>query len=115
GLPFMDFGAFDVGQLHDELGYNLVLPLLPLHGHRKPARAPGRSGAGDAFLSFDLVNTVHGLAQAVWDVRRIIGWVRAQGATSVGLFGVSLGAYVAALVAGVVDGLDRIVAGIPVS
>jgi len=70
--------------------------------------------SGEPFLSFDMLNTVHGLTQAVWDVRRLLSWIRDQGATSIGLYGVSLGAYVVALLAGIEDGLDAVVAGIPV-
>ena len=41
------------------------------------------------------MNAVHGLTQAVWDIRRLIRSVREQGATSISLYGVSLGAYTA--------------------
>ncbi|MGH9122815.1 MAG: alpha/beta hydrolase family protein, partial [Acidimicrobiales bacterium] len=69
--------------------------------------------SGERFLSFDLMDTVHGLTQAVWDIRQLITWVRRQGATSVTLYGVSLGAYVVALLAGIEE-VDAVVAGIPV-
>ena len=70
--------------------------------------------SGEPFLSFDMMNTVHGLTQAVWDIRRLVSWIRAQGATSIGLYGVSLGAYVVSLLAGIEEGFDAVVAGIPV-
>lgn len=108
GYPFMDFVGLQTALLHRRLGYDVALPVLPLHGPRKVTRV-----SGEPFLSFDLMNTVHGLAQSVWDIRRLIGWVRAQGATSVSLYGVSLGAYVVALLAGIED-VDAVVAGIPV-
>jgi len=109
GYPVMDFAAFAARRLHEELGLNLVFPVLPLHGHRKITRM-----SGDAFLSFDLVNTVHGRSQAVWDVRRVLSWVRSQGARRVGLYGVSLGAYVTALTATTDEELDCVIAGVPV-
>jgi dienelactone hydrolase len=108
GFPFMDFVGLQTAQLHGRLGYNLALPALPLHGPRKVTRI-----SGEPFLSFDLMHTVHGLAQAVWDIRRLLTWVRAQGATSVTLYGVSLGAYVVALLAGL-ERADAVVAGVPV-
>jgi dienelactone hydrolase len=108
GYPFMDFVGLQAGYLHGRLGYNLALPVLPLHGSRKVTRV-----SGEPFLSFNLMNTVHGLAQAVWDIRRLLTWVRAQGATSVTLYGVSLGAYVVALLAGL-EPVDTAVTGIPV-
>lgn len=111
GQAFMDFPAFHAAHLHHDLGLNLVGPVLPLHGHRKV----GRLG-GDQFLSFDLMNSVHGLAQAVWDIRRALSWVRAQpGGDRVGVYGVSLGAYTASLLAALDGDLEAVVAGIPVS
>ena len=109
GYPFMDFVGLDTAKLHRELGLNVALPVLPLHGPRKATPV-----SGEQFLSFDLMNTVHGITQAVWDIRRLLSWIRAQGATSIGLYGVSLGAYVVALLAGIEEGLDAVVAGIPV-
>jgi alpha/beta superfamily hydrolase len=49
----------------------------------------------------------------VWDTRRVLAWVRAQGAPAVGIYGMSLGAYVGASVAGVED-VDLIVGGVPI-
>jgi hypothetical protein len=40
--------------------------------------------------------------------------VQAQGAPGVALYGISLGAYVASLLTGLVDGIDTVVAGVPV-
>ena len=110
GFPFMDFPGLHAPRLHHELGVNVALPVLPLHGARRVTRV-----SGEPFLSFELMNAVHGLTQAVWDVRRLIGWIRSQGATSISLFGVSLGGYTVALLAGLEPGLDGVVAGIPVA
>ena len=110
GFPFMDFPGLHAARLHHGLGMNVALPALPLHGPRRVTRI-----SGEPFLSFDLMNAVHGLTQAVWDIRRLISWIRDQGATSISLFGVSLGAYTAALLAGIEAGLDGVVAGIPVA
>ena len=109
GYPFMDFVGLQAGALHRDLGCNVALPVLPLHGPRKVTRI-----SGEPFLSFDLMNTVHGLAQSVWDTRRLLSWIRGQGATSISLYGVSLGAYVVSLLAGLEEGVDAVVAGIPV-
>ena len=109
GYPFMDFPGLHAGRLHNDLGMNVAMPALPLHGPRRVTRI-----SGEPFLSFELMNAVHGLTQAVWDIRRLITWLRAEGATSISLFGVSLGAYTVALLAGLEPGLDGVVAGIPV-
>ncbi|HKH87475.1 MAG TPA: alpha/beta hydrolase, partial [Acidimicrobiales bacterium] len=110
GYPIMDFAGLQTGRLHYELGLNVAMPVLPLHGPRKVTRL-----SGEPFLSFELMNSIHGFAQAVWDIRRLISWIRQQGATSIGLYGVSLGGYVVSLLAGLEDGLDAVVAGIPVT
>lgn len=109
GIPFMDFVGLHAAKLHRDLGLNVVLPVLPLHGSRRLSRI-----GGEQFLGFDLVNTVHGFAQSVWDIRRIIGWVRAQDAPAIALYGVSLGGYTAALVSSIEPDLDCVIAGIPV-
>ena len=49
----------------------------------------------------------------MWDVRRSIAWVRVRGGEQVGLYGLSLGAYTAALVAGMESDLRCVIAGIP--
>ena len=108
GSPGLDLPGFRAARLHRQLGVNLIFPVLPLHGTR---RHPGR-GRGD-FLSYELLDVLHGVAQAVWDTRRILAWVRAEDDEPVGLYGMSLGAYVAATVASVEE-VDLVVAGIPI-
>jgi len=108
GTPIVDFGAFRPAWLHRRLGLNLVLPVLPIHGPRKIRRV-----SGDGFLSGELVDTVHALAQTAWDVRRIVSWVRAQGAEKLGVYGLSLGGYSTALVASLEPGFECAIAGIP--
>lgn len=111
GQAFMDFPAFHAAHLYHDLGLNLIGPVLPLHGHRRV----GKFG-GDQLLSFDLLNSVHGLAQALWDIRRVLSWVRSQpGGDRVGAYGVSLGAYAVSLLASFEPNLDAVIAGIPVS
>ena len=84
--------------------------MLPLHGPRRVTLV-----SGEPFLSFELMNAVHGLTQAVWDIRRLIRGSGPRGRPPSALYGVSLGAYVVSLLAGIDDGFDAVVAGIPVS
>jgi len=109
GSAFMDFVGVHALRLHRALGLNVALPVLPLHGARKISRV-----SGEAFLGFDLVNTVHGLTQAVWDIRRIISWIRTQEPCGVAAYGVSLGGYTTALLAGIDDRLGCAIAGVPI-
>jgi len=108
GHPLVDFTGFRARWLHQTLGVNVAIPVMPLHGPRRV----GRRG-GDGFFSGDFIDTVHAQAQAVWDIRRLIGWLRAQGAPGVGIYGVSLGGYTAALVASLEHELACVIAGIP--
>ncbi len=110
GWPVMDLSLFDPRFFHQELGLNLVYPVLPFHGRRKVGRR-----SGDGFLTGDVLDTIHAEAQAMWDIRRILSWVRAQGAPSVGVHGVSLGGYQTALLACLDGDLACAIAGIPVT
>ena len=103
-----DLRSFRVRHLFEDLGCNVVLPILPLHGPRRETK-----GSAAQFPSIDPLDNVHGLAQAAHDVRRIIGWIRTQSPSAVAVQGVSLGGYVAALVAGLDEPLDCVIAIIP--
>ncbi len=108
GSVFMDLVSFHAGHLHDELGLNVAAIVLPMHGARKLNRL-----SGEEFLGFEMMNSVHGLTQALWDVRRLLTWVRRQHPTGVGVFGVSLGGLMTALTAALEADLDLALAGIP--
>ncbi|HET9063155.1 MAG TPA: hypothetical protein VFO62_07700 [Candidatus Binatia bacterium] len=99
---------FDAFRLHRRLGINVILPVLPFHGSRKTGRF-----SGEGFLGGSVVDTVHAEAQSVWDLRRLLGWIRARRAPSIGVHGVSLGGYNAALLAGIDDDLSCVIAGVP--
>jgi hypothetical protein len=109
GSPWMDLPAFFARYRHMSRGLNLVFPVLPLHGPRRPEGMP-RGG----LMSYQVVDTVLGLTQGVWDVRRLLAWMSGQGATHVGLHGLSIGAYIGSLVASL-HPLDLLLAGIPVA
>ena len=104
-----DLRAFRVKELHRR-GINVVVPVLPLHGPRASGRV-----RGEDLMTIDMVDSMHGMAQAAWDLRRVIRWLReSQDAAAVGLIGYSLGALVAALVASLEGDLACVIAGIPV-
>ncbi|MDH3519518.1 MAG: hypothetical protein OEM49_03600 [Myxococcales bacterium] len=108
GRPIVDLHAFRPDWLHRQLGLNLLLPVLPLHG----PRAPGWS-SGDGYLGADVIDTLHAEAQAVWDVRRMLAWLEGQGAMKIGVYGISLGGYNAALLASLCEGLSCAIVGVP--
>ncbi len=108
--PF-DLTAFRAWQLHEEFGLNVVLPVLPMHGPR--ARGLPK---GAVFPSEDILDDVHATAQAVWDIRRLLTWIRLQEPQSpIGLNSLSLGGYIAGLVASLEHGLTCAILGVPVA
>src|SRR5947209_1363390 len=110
GSPLMDLRAFRARRLSRELGLNLLVPVLPLHG---PRQKPGANG-GEGFMTIDLIDSLHGFAQAAWDILSAIRWIRYHDPdASVGLYGLSLGGYTAALTATLEDDLACVIAGIP--
>jgi hypothetical protein len=108
GTGGIDLRAFEVDWLHRQLGLNVALPVLPMHGPRAPGR---RSGA--EFFGPSLLSCVHAEAQAMWDLRRLLGWIRGQGGTRIGAYGLSLGGYTTALLAALEADLACAIAGIP--
>lgn len=109
GYLTTDARMFDAARLHEELGVNVVLPVLPLHGPRRP-----EGGLLPRSLpTIDALDNVHGLAQSAADVRALLGWIRAQDEQPIGLYGVSLGSYVAGLVGALEQPLACLIAGIP--
>lgn len=110
GVPTADFFAFRAAHLSRVLGLNLIFPVFPLHG-------PRREGifSGAELLSHELHKFVIAMAHAMWDVRRVIGWARSQSASPVGVYGMSLGGYVAALLATLEPRLDMVMSGAPIS
>jgi pimeloyl-ACP methyl ester carboxylesterase len=108
GTPLVDLFGFSARRLHHELGLNLLLPVLPLHGARNR-----RGRSGDGFLAGDFLDTVHAEAQAMWDIRRLLSWLRSTGATQIGVYGLSLGGYTTALLSCLEGDLACAIAGIP--
>lgn len=111
GTPMADFSLFDIERLHDELGLNVIMPILPLHGKRRETWL-----SGGRFLDGSLINLFHAETQAVWDIRRCLAWLRhAYVVENIGVLGYSLGGYNAALLSCVEPDLACVIAGIPLT
>jgi dienelactone hydrolase len=110
GRPPLDLNLLHARLLHRELGLNLVFPVLPLHGPRRTGAVSGRG-----FQTGDFLDTLHAESQAVWDIRRLKGWIRSQTGTDIGVHGISMGGFHTALLAALEDDLACAIAGIPVA
>jgi hypothetical protein len=109
GRGALDLALFRAWHLHQDLGLNVLFPVLPLHGPR--ARDMPK---GAAFPSEDVLDDVHGAAHAVWDIRRLLSWIRSQQPNPViGLNGISLGGYLTSLVGSLDDGITCAILGVP--
>jgi hypothetical protein len=109
GRAGLDLALFRAWHLHEDLGLNVVLPVLPMHGPR--ARGLPK---GVAFPGEDVLDDVHATAQAVWDIGRLVSWIRSLDPQSaIGLNGISLGGYI---VSGRLEnGLTCAILGVPVA
>ena len=109
GTPRGNLAFFRPDYLHHELGLNLLFPVLPIHGPRRISPV-----SGDRILSGDIMDTLHAASQAMWDIRRLLAWLRThESAPPVGVIGHSLGGYAAALLGCLEGGIDAVVVANP--
>ncbi len=94
----------------DDAGFDVALFVLPFHAKR----AGARRGA-PLFPGRDPRYTNEGFRQAVGDLRGFVRYLRSTGHPRVGLFGMSLGGYTAALTASVEPNLDFLVPVVPLA
>jgi hypothetical protein len=105
-----DIDFMRLRHIHEELGVNVALPVLPLHGPRRQGFGSEQQFVSGAYP----VNNVLGLAQSVWDVRRLLAWLREhERASSIAVYGLSLGSYVASLLSTLDDDLACVIAVVP--
>ena len=95
----------------DVLGLDSALFVLPFHGRRAE---PGRGGRPE-FPGREPRFAGEGFRQAVTELRELAGYLRQRGHPAVGLLGMSLGGYTAALAATVDPGFDFLVPIIPLA
>jgi pimeloyl-ACP methyl ester carboxylesterase len=81
------------------MGLDVYLYVQPYHAQRRPA---GIVFAGQVFPTAHLTRTNEGFLQAVWECRALMAWHRERGgAPLTGVAGLSLGGYLAAVLASV--------------
>jgi len=105
-----DLDFFRTRRLHEELGVNVLVPVLPLHGPRRAGARPEQQFVSNIYP----VNNTLGLAQSVWDLRRLLAWLREyEDASTIGVYGFSLGSYVSSLLSTLDDDLSCIISVVP--
>ncbi len=86
-------------------GFDIYYPALPYHIRRKPQG----TFDGEYSISADIGRTLLAFQQAVLDTRALVAWIDARYHVPVYLAGISLGAYVAAMIATVESRLAGLV------
>jgi pimeloyl-ACP methyl ester carboxylesterase len=92
------FSASDVGYVHwasvlNRLGWTAIFYDLPYHYRRRPKG----TWSGELVFGGNLIRSAETIRQAVADTRMVARMARAAGASRVGLWGMSLGGWVASL------------------
>jgi dienelactone hydrolase len=84
-----------IANFFSQRGITVVEIALPYHFERS---RPGSAHA-DYMLSPNLGRTIQSLRQAVWDGRKLIRWLKSEGYREISVLGMSLGSWVAGLIA----------------
>jgi pimeloyl-ACP methyl ester carboxylesterase len=109
GRPRMDAMVLMASQWF-ERGLDVALFTLPYHGARTPADA---RFSGEHFAVPDVSRLSEAMREAVYEIRRVLDWRREETGAPVGVLGLSLGGYLAALTAGLCEGLDFAIPIVP--
>jgi dienelactone hydrolase len=84
-----------IANFFSQRGITVVEIAMPYHFERS---RPGSVHA-DYMLSPNLGRTIQSVRQAVWDGRKLIRWLKSEGYREISVLGMSLGSWVAAIVA----------------
>jgi pimeloyl-ACP methyl ester carboxylesterase len=105
GYPALDAAVLMAPALF-AAGLDVALFTLPLHGPRTPRTT---RFSGQLFADVNVPRINESIGQAVHELAALRAWLRANDAGPVGILGLSLGGYVAALMAALMDDLDFVV------
>ena len=110
--PYWINERFFALQSYYEKGCDVILYTLPHHGLRQE---PWSLYSGHGFFACGLGAINEHMAQAVCELRALIDWLEEErGVTKVGITGISLGGWTAALLASVEDRLQFAIPNVPV-
>lgn len=96
GNPSVDAAVLMVADWF-RLGLDVALVTLPFHGTRRP---PNARYSGELFASWHVGRLNEAVRQSIHDVQRVAAWLQHERTHDVGVIGMSLGGYLAALLAG---------------
>ncbi|MBW2232114.1 MAG: alpha/beta hydrolase family protein [Deltaproteobacteria bacterium] len=109
GRPRVDALALFASQWF-ELGLDVVLLTLPHHGDRTP---PNARFSGEWFAVPNVMRLGEAVREAIYETHVVTSWLRSRDAGPVGLLGLSLGGYLSALSAGLMEDLDFVIPIVP--
>ena len=109
GQPWIDAFALFAAQWFQR-GLDVALLTLPYHGARTPRDA---RFSGERFAAPRVNQLSEAVRQAIYEMRMVTDWLREQTPAPVGLLGLSLGGYLASLMAGLYDDLDFVIPMVP--
>lgn len=111
GSSYLLNGAFLSLPWYYRSGYDVLLYTLPFHGKRAEKHSPF---SGWGYFAHGLSGFAEAMAQAVYDFRSVVDYLRQTGVERIGLTGISLGGYTSALLAAVEDRLEAVIPNCPV-
>jgi pimeloyl-ACP methyl ester carboxylesterase len=91
-------------------GLDVALLTLPHHGARTP---PGARFSGEHFAVPHVARLGEAVREAIYEIRQLVCYLREESGAPVGLIGLSLGGYLAALAAGLSGDLDFAIPIVP--
>lgn len=91
-------------------GLDVALLTLPYHGARTPADS---YFSGDRFAVPHVSRLSEAMREAIYEVRLVTRWLQAETGAPVGLLGLSLGGYIASVLASVSDAPDFVIPMVP--
>jgi dienelactone hydrolase len=109
GYPRIDAIALFAAQCF-RAGLDVALLTLPFHGPRTPADA---RFSGERFAVPHVARLNDAVRQAIYEIHVVSGWLRRQTEAPLGLLGLSLGGYLASLMAGLRSDLDFVIPMVP--
>lgn len=106
---WINSAMFSLRWFYDQ-GWDVLLYTLPFHGSRRGKFDPF---SGFGFFSHGFAEMNETMLQAIYEVRTLMTYLRAQGVEKIGISGLSLGGYLSALTAAAEPSLEFVMPNAP--